>query len=65
MTTSTGKPVTHASLLTDLLQAIQLPAKLAVIDQSVLTDMQQNASVQENRCGPQKVPHKTLMEFSK
>ena len=30
MTTSTGKPVTHASLLTDLLQAEQLPAKLAV-----------------------------------
>nr|XP_049612462.1 uncharacterized protein LOC125989971 [Syngnathus scovelli] len=30
MTTSTGKPVTHASLLKDLLQAILLPAKLAV-----------------------------------
>ncbi|XP_014823266.1 PREDICTED: uncharacterized protein LOC106903790 isoform X2 [Poecilia mexicana] len=30
MTTSTGKPVTHASLLKDLLQAIQLPTKLAV-----------------------------------
>ncbi|XP_054915456.1 uncharacterized protein LOC129378971 [Poeciliopsis prolifica] len=30
MTTSTGKPVTHASLLKNLLQAIQLPIKLAV-----------------------------------
>jgi len=95
MTTSTGKPVTHASLLTDLLQAMQLPAKLAVckcaahttgkdevsngnrfadqvakeaatgkhghdkflshtddkqlIDRAVLTDMQQNASVQEKQ----------------
>ncbi|XP_032431977.1 uncharacterized protein LOC116728191 isoform X4 [Xiphophorus hellerii] len=30
MTTSTGRPITHASLLKDLLQAIQLPTKLAV-----------------------------------
>lgn len=30
MTTSTGKPVTHATLLTELLTAIMLPAKLAV-----------------------------------
>lgn len=30
MITSTGKPVTHAKLLTDLLQAVQLPKSLAI-----------------------------------
>ncbi len=30
MITSTGKPVTHAELLTDLLNAVQLPKKLAI-----------------------------------